>query len=141
LPSGVHTALLEMASSHSISSDGKSASRQISRTSACRRPKLMRSSATAPSLATSNACRSDLAYLHPSSRATTILSRVASYSPPRTDHVVSLSAPQDNRGRSVSPRRAGMDHDFSDTVEEQKESMYTGRLVLNKPGLASPSNS
>lgn len=116
-----------MASSHSISSEGKSASRPISRTSACRRPKLMRSSATAPSIATSNACRVDLAYLHPSSRATAILSRVASSSPPRAD-TVSLSSSQDSR-RSVSPRRAGSDHGFSNTVEEQKESIYTCELT------------
>ncbi|OBT78547.1 hypothetical protein VF21_01016 [Pseudogymnoascus sp. 05NY08] len=107
-----------------ITAEGKSASRPISRTSTCRRPKLMRSSATAPSLATSNACRSDLAYLHPSSRATAILSRVASSSPPRTD-AVRLSSSQDSCRRSVSPRRTVSDHGFSNTVEEQKESMYT----------------
>ncbi|KAK0099653.1 hypothetical protein ONS95_013453 [Cadophora gregata] len=44
-----------------------------------RRPKLMRASATAPSLATSNASRNDLASLQ-SARATTLLERVASYS-------------------------------------------------------------
>lgn len=127
-----------MASSHSIPSEGKSASRPISRTSACRRPKLMRSSATAPSLATSNACRSDLAYLHPSSRATAILSRVASSSPPRTD-AVSLSSSQDSCRRSVSPRRTVSDHGFSNTVEEQKESIYTCKLTITCIGLASQS--
>ncbi|KAL2068359.1 hypothetical protein VTL71DRAFT_16457 [Oculimacula yallundae] len=44
-----------------------------------RRPKLMRASATAPSLATSNASRNDLASLE-SARAATLLTRVASYS-------------------------------------------------------------
>ncbi|PVH72667.1 hypothetical protein DL98DRAFT_595828 [Cadophora sp. DSE1049] len=44
-----------------------------------RRPKLMRASATAPSLATSNASRNDLASLQ-SARAATLLTRVASYS-------------------------------------------------------------
>ncbi|KFY04867.1 hypothetical protein O988_00466 [Pseudogymnoascus sp. VKM F-3808] len=87
----------------------------------------MRSSATAPSIATSNACRVDLAYLHPSSRATAILSRVASSSPPRAD-TVSLSSSQDSR-RSVSPRRAGSDHGFSNTVEEQKESIYASQCL------------
>ncbi|KFY64500.1 hypothetical protein V496_03228 [Pseudogymnoascus sp. VKM F-4515 (FW-2607)] len=88
----------------------------------------MRSSATAPSLATSNACRSDLAYLHPSSRATAILSRVASSSPPRTD-AVSLSSSQDSCRRSVSPRRTVSDHGFSNTVEEQKDSIYTSQCL------------
>lgn len=123
-----------MASSHS---EGKSASRPISRTSACRRPKLMRSSATAPSLATSNACRSDLAYLHPSSRATAILSRVASSSPPRAD-AVNLSSSQDSCRRSMSPR-AVSDHGFSNTVEEQKESIYTCKLTVTCSGLTSHS--
>jgi len=44
-----------------------------------RRPKLMRAAATCPQLATSNACRNDLATLQ-SYGATTILSRVAGYS-------------------------------------------------------------
>jgi hypothetical protein len=43
------------------------------------RPKLARASATAPSLATSNASRQDLANLQ-STRASTLLTRVASYS-------------------------------------------------------------
>jgi hypothetical protein len=46
---------------------------------AARRPKFMRASATAPSLATSNASRKDLASLQ-TSRAATLLTRVASYS-------------------------------------------------------------
>jgi hypothetical protein len=46
-----------------------------------RRPKLMRASATAPSLATSNASRKDLALAGlQNSRAATLLTRVASYS-------------------------------------------------------------
>jgi hypothetical protein len=47
--------------------------------SMARRPKLMRASATAPSLATGNASRMDLASLQ-NSRAATLLTRVASYS-------------------------------------------------------------
>ncbi|CZS90772.1 uncharacterized protein RAG0_01693 [Rhynchosporium agropyri] len=58
----------------------KSQSRNSSpKLSSSRRPKLMRASATAPSLATSNASRNDLATLH-DARAATLLSRVASYS-------------------------------------------------------------
>jgi hypothetical protein len=55
----------------------KSSSR--SSQSSSHRPKLARASATAPSLATSNASRQDLANLQ-STRASTLLTRVASYS-------------------------------------------------------------
>ncbi|CAG8977389.1 hypothetical protein HYALB_00007019 [Hymenoscyphus albidus] len=48
-------------------------------TSSSHRPNLIRASATAPSLATSNASRKDLSSLQ-SSRATALLTRVASYS-------------------------------------------------------------
>lgn len=52
-----------------------------SRKTPTRRPKLMRASATAPSLATSNASRKDLALAgFQNSRAATLLTRVASYS-------------------------------------------------------------
>ncbi|KAF7875056.1 hypothetical protein EAF04_002228 [Stromatinia cepivora] len=44
------------------------------------RPKLMRAHATAPSLVTGNASRKDLANLQSSSKAASILTRVASYS-------------------------------------------------------------
>jgi len=54
-------------------------SKSSSRHSPTRRPKLMRASATAPSLATSNASRQDLASLQ-DSRATTLLTRMANYS-------------------------------------------------------------
>ncbi|KAG4410577.1 hypothetical protein IFR04_016290 [Cadophora malorum] len=58
----------------------KSQSRNSSpKSPSARRPKLMRASATAPSLATSNASRNDLASLQ-SARAATLLTRVASYS-------------------------------------------------------------
>lgn len=49
-----------------------------------RRPKLMRATATAPALATSNASRKDLANLQPS-RATTLLARMASNSRSQSD--------------------------------------------------------
>ncbi|RDW89398.1 hypothetical protein BP6252_01430 [Coleophoma cylindrospora] len=48
-----------------------------------RRPKLVRASATAPSVAISNASRKDLSN-HQSARAAAILSRVASYSSQQT---------------------------------------------------------
>src|SRR5436190_10295781 len=54
----------------------KSSSR---RSHSSQRPKLARASATAPSLATSNASRKDLANLQ-STRASALLTRVASYS-------------------------------------------------------------
>ncbi|KAH8794848.1 hypothetical protein BGZ57DRAFT_325394 [Hyaloscypha finlandica] len=51
------------------------------RKTSSRRPKLMRASATAPSLAISNASRKDLALASlQNSRAATLLTRVASYS-------------------------------------------------------------
>jgi len=50
-----------------------------------RRPKLMRASATCPQLATSNASRKDLANMQ-SCGATTILTRVASYSMAQHEH-------------------------------------------------------
>jgi len=54
-----------------------------------RRPKLMRASATAPSLATSNASRKDLALAGlQNSRAATLLTRVASYSSAQMEYGV-----------------------------------------------------
>lgn len=55
-----------------------------------RRPKFMRASATCPQLATSNASRKDLASLH-SCGATTILTRVASYSSAQHEHAMRTS--------------------------------------------------
>ncbi|TVY19075.1 hypothetical protein LARI1_G000854 [Lachnellula arida] len=63
----------------------KSQSRGSSPMAAARRPKLMRAAATAPSLATSNASRKDLASRQ-SSRAATLLNRVASYSTAQHEH-------------------------------------------------------
>jgi len=57
----------------------KSQTRALSPKTSSRRPKLMRASATAPSLATSNASRQDLASLQ-NSRAATLLTTLASYS-------------------------------------------------------------
>ncbi|KIM94997.1 hypothetical protein OIDMADRAFT_21259 [Oidiodendron maius Zn] len=55
-----------------------------------KRPKLMRASATCPQLATSNASRNDLANRQ-CWGATTILTRVATYSGARRDHALSTS--------------------------------------------------
>jgi hypothetical protein len=63
----------------------KAQSRGSSPKASARRPKLMRAAATAPSLATSNASRKDLASLQ-TSRAATLLSRVASYSRAQHEH-------------------------------------------------------
>ncbi|PQE16589.1 heterogeneous nuclear ribonucleo g protein [Rutstroemia sp. NJR-2017a WRK4] len=65
------------------------------------RPKLMRAHATAPSLATGNASRKDLASLQSSSRATTILTRVASYSA-QQDHTSPRSSPSSSCSSPLS---------------------------------------
>ncbi|EKD17990.1 uncharacterized protein L3040_004530 [Drepanopeziza brunnea f. sp. 'multigermtubi'] len=58
----------------------KSQSRNASPTTlSSRRPKLMRAAATAPTIATSNASRNDLASLQQGTRAAALLSRVATY--------------------------------------------------------------
>jgi hypothetical protein len=63
------------------SSSTRTSSPHSKRSPPTRRPKLMRASATEPSLATSNASRKDLALAGlQNSRAATLLTRVASYS-------------------------------------------------------------
>lgn len=63
------------------SSSTRTSSPHAKRSPPTRRPKLMRASATEPSLATSNASRKDLALAGlQNSRAATLLTRVASYS-------------------------------------------------------------
>ncbi|KAH8821711.1 hypothetical protein F5884DRAFT_850925 [Xylogone sp. PMI_703] len=67
------------------------------------RPKLMRATATAPALATSNASRKDLADLPPS-RATTILTRVANSSRVQSERRSSANSTCSSPGlRSPSP--------------------------------------
>jgi hypothetical protein len=130
-----------MALSDTISSESKPPSRGSSpRSSACHRPKLMRSSATAPCLATSNACRNDLAYLHSTSRATALLSRVASYSTSRPDRENKLRPPQENCCRSASPRGGRTIRDLSDSPEEQKKNIYTGEIALPRECASSGHN-
>jgi hypothetical protein len=87
------------APAHSPSTRGSSP-----RSPPCRRPKLMRSSATAPSVVISTASRNDLSSYNPMSMASTLLSRVASYSGPRQDQHSGLCPPS-NRHKSASPRR------------------------------------
>ncbi|PQE11942.1 hypothetical protein CJF31_00000074 [Rutstroemia sp. NJR-2017a BVV2] len=79
------------------------------------RPKLMRAHATAPSLATGNASRKDLASLQSSSRATTILTRVASYSA-QQDHSSPRSSPSSSCSSplSRSPENASSLRTFKD---------------------------
>jgi len=74
-----------------------------------RRPKLTRSSATAPSLATSTASRKDLASLKSSSRAATLLTRVASYSPTQDKSGHRTSSPDRRRASSPLGRPPGTD--------------------------------
>ncbi|PSS10613.1 hypothetical protein M430DRAFT_21967 [Amorphotheca resinae ATCC 22711] len=68
----------------------KTQSRGSSPKTPSRRPKLMRASATCPQLATSNASRKDLASRQ-SCGATTILTRVASYSTAQHEYAMSSS--------------------------------------------------
>jgi len=101
-------------------------SRGISPSSpACRRPRLTRSSATEPSLATSYASRKDLVgSLHPATRATALLSRVASYSNKRPGQEFGLAPPKDGR-KSASPRRRSP---HSDGALVGKEDLFSGHV-------------
>lgn len=84
---------------------------------ACRRPKLMRSSATAPCVATSNACRNDLASLHSGSGASTLLTKVASYSVYPQNHELRVPS---SRRRSNSPgQRSHSPRDHDQTPRRQ----------------------
>lgn len=64
-----------------------------SHTTSRQRPRLLRSSATEPSITTSNAIRGTLSNSSSPQKATDILSRVAIYSPPST-HIEHSSAPE-----------------------------------------------
>ncbi len=84
------------------------ASKSLSRgeSPAARRPKLMRASATAPSLATSNASRKDLATLQ-NSRAATLLTRMASYSSAQQNYERSHRASVGSACSSTGQRSPG----------------------------------
>lgn len=103
---------------------------QISRSPAprgsCQRPRLMRSSATAPCVATSNASRNDLASLHPTSRALTLLSRVASYTLSR--HDPELRVPHDRRQSSSPRRRSCSPRSHDEPLEREKEDLSVDRI-------------
>lgn len=92
----------------------------------CQRPRLMRSSATAPCVATSNASRNDLASLHPTSRASTLLNRVASYSLGRPDE--QLRVPSDRRQSASPQRRSRSPHDHEEPLEREKDNLYVDRI-------------
>ncbi|TVY44675.1 hypothetical protein LSUB1_G000115 [Lachnellula subtilissima] len=96
----------------------KSQSRGTSPMVAARRPKLMRAAATAPSLATSNASRKDLASRQ-SSRAATLLNRVASYSTAQHEHRL-----HGTPGSVYSNPEQGSP-DSSASMEERKEPFQT----------------
>jgi hypothetical protein len=97
------------------------------RTSVCHRPKLMRSSATAPCVATSNASRNDMVSL---SRASTLLNRVALYSLTRQEHEHRVRPASDRyktagpRERSLSPHRHRSDRQLG----ERGETIYAGAI-------------
>lgn len=76
--------------------------------STSRRPRLMRASATCPQLATSNASRKDLASLQ-SCGATTILTRVASYSMAQHEHAMRASHSTCSSPDQRSPESASME--------------------------------
>lgn len=69
-----------------------------------RRPKLVRASATAPSLATSNASRKDLSNQQ-STRAASILSRMANYSTSQHDSPSSSCSSPSQRSLSIERRK------------------------------------
>lgn len=111
------------------SSESKSSSRRsLSKNAACRRPQLVRSSATAPCLATSNACRSDLAHLHSSTRASALLNRVASYSSTRSgDSKSGTQSPQDACHRNSSPSKRTSSSEKIGARDDLQKSMYSGK--------------
>ena len=79
----------------------------------------VRASATCPQLATSNASRKDLATLQ-SSGATTILSRVASYSSAQHEHAMrSPQSPCSSAGQSPQSANLGSRKEAFDTGNQQ----------------------
>lgn len=111
------------------SPEGKTSSRgSASKNAACRRPQLVRSSATAPCLATSNACRSDLAYLHSTSRASALLNRVASYSSSRSAETQpGAHSPQETCRRTSSPNKRTTGSEVKGSRDDLQKSMYSGK--------------
>ena len=86
----------------------------------CQRPRLMRSSATAPCLATSNASRNDLANLHSASRASALLSRLASYSFSQKNH--DIREPSDS-SQSQSLRHSRSPHSHEESFKREKRNL------------------
>ena len=90
-----------------------------------RRPSLMRSSATAPCLAISNASRNDLSSIHSASKASALLSRVAAYSLSQQTRDLSGSF---DRSRSKSPQTyCHSPHSYDESSKREKRN-------LKKPG-------
>jgi hypothetical protein len=108
-------------SHQSSSSRGSSSRIQVGR-----RPKLMRASATAPCLATSNASRNDLASLNPTSRASVMLSRVASYSSSQQDSEDQIQ-PSSSR-RKLPSSRGCSPSSRNGSLGQQKETTYLSRI-------------
>jgi hypothetical protein len=85
----------------------------------------MRSSATAPCLATSNASRNDLASLNSASRASALLSRVASYSSNRQGIEHETSFHPSERRKDYSSRGSSP-HIREGSSRREKEGVYVG---------------
>src|SRR4051812_4554127 len=113
-------------SAHTTHSQASTSRGSQARTPVCQRPRLMRSSATAPCLATSNASRNDLASLHPASKASTLLSRMASYSLNRQSRDLRISS---NSCQSKSPgRHSRLSHNDDESFEEGKQNLCLNRI-------------
>lgn len=117
-----------MAVSDNSGESKSSSARSLSKNAACRRPQLVRSSATAPCLATSNACRSDLAHLHSSTRASALLNRVASYSSTRSGESGTHSPPDACR-RNSSPSKRTPSSEKIGARSDLSKSMYSGKSM------------
>lgn len=122
--------LSRMAISDNSGETTPSSRRSLSKNAACRRPQLVRSSATAPCLATSNACRSDLAHLHSSPRASALLNRVASYSSTRPGQSKSgTQSPQDVCRRNSSPSKRTTSSEKIGARDDLQKSMYSSKSM------------
>ncbi|KAK0754810.1 hypothetical protein B0T18DRAFT_425146 [Schizothecium vesticola] len=115
--------------------DSRSMSRRDSSTRSSsdkRRPRLLRASATEPSITTSNASRNSLASSHSSRRATELLNKVAFSSGSPPDSIIRPSSPLSTRSAMFdSP---GRQSDFStspvshqDGFDDMPHRPHTGR--------------
>ncbi|KAK4453603.1 hypothetical protein QBC34DRAFT_188733 [Podospora aff. communis PSN243] len=102
------------------------------RSNSSRRPRLLRASATEPSITTSNACRNALASSQSSRRATELLSRVAFVSGSPPDSVIRSSSPMSARAsmydsvdRQSELSSSPVSH--PDGFDELRHHSYSGR--------------